>query len=76
MYFIRVKYYTKDYRMQSSPGRRLYLHDYRDALLLIITRIYNIILIYNTIEYALTEQRNVFTCYYNYLFRSSRLRAP
>jgi len=45
MYFVRVRYYTKDYRIAQSRAivsptgrRRLYLHDYRGALLL-ITRI-------------------------------------
>jgi len=74
MYFVRVKYYTKDYRVAVSHAivsrtapifarlpRRVITHYAH----------YNIIIIYYIIKYALTEQRNVFTYYYNYLFRNT-----
>lgn len=77
MYFVRVRYYTKDYRIAQSRA----IVSRTAAAAPIFARLprrvithythYNIIIIYNITKYALTEQRNVFTYYYNYLFRNT-----
>jgi len=69
MYLVRVKYYTEDYRIAISHA---IVSRTAAAAAPIFARLprrvithythYNIItIIYNVVEYALTEQRNVFT---------------